>query len=239
MIKPFQIGSPKTFDHENRRPPTSSARTLKTTALQLIVTALSMSPAIVRADSLCVPFSRLSFRSITAVDPGESCPRGTRRVGSFLSAEETEKLVAGALRSVPAEPLRFSLAPQTSSPPLCLGMDVKSRCADEDGCVLRYRITVPERGIDDPTRVVSNQIRMIFNPETHQVTIRNDGVEYSGMLGSGVHSKIITLAGGEIYIATDKPEEACVDSTNFVDDGPNSIWLQISNRFQMDGALLD
>lgn len=55
----------------------------------------------------------------------------------------------------------------------------------------------------------------------------------------GEHRRIFSLDGQHAFVATDKPTDRCVDLTNFVDDGRDTMWLYTTSSFPLDGALLD
>lgn len=188
------------------------------------------------ADILCVPNSSFFNRRISIISDGEVCPRNTKPAVSIPSKLDVEKLIADALESRVEEPHRFFLSAQAEAPTVCQGIDVKSRCSDRDGCMLRYRMGAR---IGDPQRKSWDEVQIKYDSTTRVITLSWDGVFFGGKLGSGEHRRIFSLDGQHAFVATDKPTDGCVDLTNFVDDGRDTMWLYTTSSFPLDGALLD
>ena len=95
----------------------------------------------------------------------------------------------------------------------CQGIDIRSRCADKDGCSLQFSVT--------DTRLNETQAHEAFityDPVTRAITLRYNGSKILGMLGVEPSSELLVL-DSSTTISTGRPDSACADFTSVGNSG--------------------
>jgi hypothetical protein len=229
-----------------------SLRFNKTIHITILTLGLLFFGPNAQADSLCVRddsrkhhmMPGWSTRNISLVPEGAACPAGMKAIGSLISKSSVERLISNAIGALlEAEnptvnlvygPYPFFLSAEDSVTTLCQGIDIKSRCADADGCRLELRAIDRMSGAEEKQTLL-----LKYSPQLRLVGAYNGGRGLSARLEAGDHTPLLNLAEGEVQVLSDKPEDVCIDATNAGEDGPDSIWIRNTGRYRSDGALFD